>query len=73
MTTTQQPVSTFAMIVDKLRTMDEAQLKLEYIRLLERDLTKEWENITSEASFGDASDEDIVAAIQKKRYGKTHD
>ena len=70
---TQENVSTFARIVDKLRTMDEAELKLAYLRLFKSDLAKEWENITSEMDFSNVSDEEIVAAIQKTRYCNTNE
>lgn len=72
MLTTQENVSTFARMVDKLRTMDEAELKLAYLRLFKNDLAKEWESITSEMDFSMISDEEIVAAIQKTRYGNTN-
>ena len=68
MTTTQENVSTFARIVDKMRTMDEAELKLLYIQLFKDDLIKEGNEITSKMNFGNATDEDIVNAIQKRRY-----
>ena len=72
MLTTQENVSTFARMVDKLRTVDEAELKLAYILLFKNDLAKEWESITSEMDFSKISDEEIVAAIQKTRYGNTN-
>jgi hypothetical protein len=70
MTAVQEEVSTFARMVDKLRLMNEAELKLAYIRLFKEDLAKQWETITSEATFGDSTDEDIVTAIQEARYPK---
>ena len=66
----QEPVSTFARIVDKLRSMDEDGLKHAYVKLFQNDLEGEWETITKDMSFGDATDEDIVKAIQKNRYKK---
>ena len=69
---TQENVSTFARMVDKLRTVDKAELKLAYLRLFKNDLAKEWESITSEMDFSKISDEEIVAAIQKTRYGNTN-
>ncbi|WP_153796574.1 hypothetical protein [Foetidibacter luteolus] len=68
METTQESVSTFARIVDRMRTMDEAELKLLYIQLFKDELIKEGNEIASQMNFGDATDEDIVKAIQKKRY-----
>ena len=73
MITSQETVSTFALMVDKLRMMDEAELKLAYIKLFKNELAKEWEAITSQANFEDVTDKEIVAAIQKKRYGKAYD
>lgn len=64
-------VSTFALIVDKLRTMDEAELKLAWLRLFKNELSKEWEKITTQIDFSNVSDEEIVAAIQSNRYGKS--
>ncbi len=63
----QQP-STFARIVDKLRFMDEAELKLAYMKLFKKEIEEEWTRITSDANFGDTTDEEIVAAIQRKHY-----
>ena len=67
-TINQQP-STFARIVDKLRFMDEAELKLAYMKLFKKEIEEEWARITSDADFGDTTDDEIVAAIQRKRYG----
>jgi len=66
----QEPVSTFARIVDKLRVMDEEELKGAYVKLFQNDLEKEWEEITGDLTFGDATDEDILIAVQKSRYNK---
>jgi len=66
--TAQEPVSTFARIVDKLRVMDEDELEHAYLKLFQQGLEDEWEEITGELNFGDATDEDIVTAIQKNRY-----
>ncbi len=63
-----EAVSTFALMVDKLRTMDEAQLKLAYIKLFSDEINKEWESITSRANFGDISDEEIISRMEKRRY-----
>ncbi len=68
MTAVQEEVSTFARMVDKLRLMNEAELKLAYIRLFKDDLAKQWEAIASKATFGDTTDEEIVATIQERRY-----
>ncbi len=68
MTTTQEPVSTFALMVDKLRLMNEAELKLAYINLFENDLTQKWENLIEELDFKNISDDDIEKAINQQRY-----
>lgn len=73
MTTTQETVSTFARIVDKMRTMDEAELKLLYIQVFKDELINEWKEATAEMNFKDVTDEDIVKAIQNKRYPQKND
>lgn len=70
MITEEKSVSTFALIVDKLRMMDEAELKLAYVKLFKNELAKEWEEITKESDFGDVTDEEIVMAVQKNRNEK---
>lgn len=65
----KQEPSVFALIVDKLRYMDEAELKLAYVKLFRKELEEEWKNITSEADFSKVTDKDIWDAIQKERYG----
>jgi hypothetical protein len=68
-TTNQQPQpSTFAQMVDQLRTKSEAELKLLYLQFFKNDLNEEWKNITKSADFKSVSEEDIVKAIQKNRY-----
>jgi hypothetical protein len=69
MTIQGEKVSTFALIVDKLRKLDEAELKLAYIRFFKEDLVKEWEEITSRLNFGDITDEEIVERMERMRYG----
>ena len=66
---TIQP-STFAQIIDKLRNKSEKELKQLYMQLSAEDLIDEWKDITQDADFKNASEEDIVEAIQKKRYRK---
>lgn len=65
----KQEPSLFAVIVDKLRYMDEAELKLAYIKLFRKELEEEWKNITSEADFSNVTDKEIYEALQKERYG----
>lgn len=67
MQTAQEP-STFAQIIDKLRNKSEAELKQLYMQLSADSLIEEWKDITKEADFKDATEEDIVKAIQNKRY-----
>ena len=68
MIATQEKVSTFAQIVDKMRTMNEAELKLLYLQVCKDELIKEGEEITSQMNFENVTDDEIVKAIQKKRY-----
>lgn len=63
----QQP-SAFAQLVDLLRTKSEEELKLLYVKLFSDKLNEEWKEITDEADFKNASEEDIIRAIQQKRY-----
>ena len=63
----QQP-SPFAQLVDRLRNKSDEELKALYLRFFADDLKNEWAAITSEADFGNATEEDIVKAIQKARY-----
>ena len=63
----QQP-SMFAQMVDGLRNKSEEELKLLYLRFFASDLANEWKTITALADFNDATDDDIVKAIQKNRY-----
>lgn len=66
---TPQP-STFADMVDRLRFKSEAELKMLYSKFFSEELIEEWKDITKDADFKDASDEDIIKAIQKNRYNK---
>lgn len=68
MESTKEPVSAFAQIVDKLRTKTDAEIKLLYMQFFKDDFIGEWKKITSEADFSHITDEEIVAAIQSKRY-----
>lgn len=65
----RQEPSVFALIVDKLRYMDEAELKLAYVKLFRKELEAEWKDITKEADFSKVTDKEIQDAIQKERYG----
>ncbi len=67
----QQP-SIFAQMVDKLRDKSEAELKLLYTQLFANDLAEEWKNSTQETGFKNATEEDIIKAIQKNRYQGQH-
>ncbi|MES1225660.1 MAG: hypothetical protein ABUT20_59830 [Bacteroidota bacterium] len=68
----QQPQpSTFAQMVDRLRTKSEAELKMLYLQFFKDELNEEWKNITQSFDFKDTSEEDIIKAIQKNRY-KAH-
>ena len=65
----RQEPSVFALIVDKLRYMDEAELKLAYVKLFRKELEEEWKDITKETDFSKVTDKEIQDAIQKERYG----
>ena len=67
-TTQEQPISTFAKMVDKLRTKSEDELKMLYIKLFSNELIEEWNNITSDNDFNNTNEEVIIKAIQKNRY-----
>jgi len=64
----QSQPSTFAQMVDQLRTKSEAELKMLYLQFFKNDLNEEWKNITQSADFKNTSEEDIIKAIQKNRY-----
>lgn len=67
----QQPSpSTFAQMVDKLRNKSEEELKMLYIKFFANELSDEWKSITQDADFKSADEEEIIKAIQKKRYKK---
>lgn len=63
----QNEPSTFAKMVDELRTKSETELKLLYIKFFSKDLKTEWAEFTADADFKNTSEEDIIKAIQKKR------
>jgi N6-adenosine-specific RNA methylase IME4 len=65
----QEQPSTFARMVDKLRNKSEAELKMLYVQFFGNELKDEWKSITNDADFKNASEEDIIKAIQKNRYG----
>jgi len=60
--------SIFARVIDKLRNKSEAELKLLYLQLSANELAEEWKNITAQADFKNATEEDIIKAIQENRY-----
>ena len=64
----EQPISTFAKMIDKLRNKSEDELKMLYIKLFSTELIDEWKNITEDADFGNVDEREIVKAIQKIRY-----
>ncbi len=64
----QSSPSAFAQIVDKLRNKSDEELKMLYLKFFANELNEEWEKITEEANFGGSTEDDIVKAIQKKRY-----
>lgn len=66
-TTHQQWPSAFAQMVDKLRDKSEEELKSLYIKLFDNELKEEWQSITKDADFKNATEEDIIKAIQQNR------
>lgn len=64
----QSQPSTFAQMIDQLRSKTEAELKVLYLQFFKNDLNKEWNNITQSSDFKNTSEEDIIKAIQKNRY-----
>ena len=69
MESVQQSIpSTFAQMIDKLRNKSEEELKMLYIKFFSNDLINEWKNITADANFKNAAEDEIVKAIQKNRY-----
>lgn len=61
-------VSTFALMVDKLRKMDEAELKLAYIRLFKEDILEQWKVLTEEMKLMEVPEDEITEAFLKQRY-----
>ena len=70
MDASQSYPSLFAQIVDKLRLKSDEELKALYLNFFGPDLKSEWKNITENSDFKDVTEEDIIKAIQQKRYGK---
>jgi hypothetical protein len=68
MVTTSTEVSTFAKIVDELRNKSEAELKMLYIKFFSNEIAQELDDIASKAKFEGVTDDEIVKAIQHKRY-----
>ena len=60
--------STFAQMIDKLRNKSEEELKMLYLKFFSNDLINEWKNITADADFKNAGEDEIVKAIQMNRY-----
>lgn len=67
-TTQEQPISTFAKMVDKLRTKSEDELKMLYIKLFSSELIDEWKDITADIDSDNMNEEEIITAIQRNRY-----
>lgn len=64
----QTAPSAFAQMVDRLKDKSEEELKLLHLKFFGNDLNDEWREITKGADFKNATEEDIVKAIQKNRY-----
>ena len=63
--THQQWPSAFAQMVDKLQNKSEEEIKMLYIKFFENELKEEWQTITKKSDFKNATDEDIIKAIQQ--------
>ena len=68
MVAVQEEISTFAKMVDKLRLMNDAELKLAYNMLFEDEIANKWKALIEEMNFGDVSDEKITTAFFNQRY-----
>ena len=66
-TTHQQWPSAFALMVDKLRNKSEEEIKMLYVKFFENELKEEWQSITKESDFKNATEEDIIKAILQNR------
>ncbi len=70
MDASQPSPSLFAQMVDKLRSKSEAELKMLYLKIFATEVKNEWQEVTDEADFKNATEEDIIKAIQQKRHIK---
>jgi hypothetical protein len=59
---------TFKQIVEKLQTLNEAELKQAYVRLFNDDINNQWKKLSEESSLNEVSEEEIDAAFLKSRY-----
>ena len=60
--------SAFAQMVDKLRGKTDEEIKLLYNNFFATELNNGWQNLTATADFSTAKEDDIIKAIQGKRY-----
>ena len=51
-----------------IEILEAYELKMLYMQFFKDDFTEEWKKITADADFSSVTDEEIVAAIQSKRY-----
>jgi hypothetical protein len=59
--------SAFALMVDKLRTRGEEEIKLLQTKFFSSEFIDEWASITSSSNVENISEKDIVKAIVQKR------
>jgi hypothetical protein len=65
-----EKISTFALMVDKLRQLNEAELKLAYIKLFKEEIKKDWKELVDEMELTSATEEEISDAFYKMRQEK---
>ena len=65
-----EKISTFALMVDKLRQLNEAELKLAYIQLFKEEIKKDWKELVDEMELTTATEEEISDAFYKMRNEK---
>jgi hypothetical protein len=68
MVAVKEEISSFARMVDKLRLMNDAELKLAYNKLFEDEIAAKWKVLMEEMNFTDVSDEMITTAFFNQRY-----
>jgi len=68
-----EQTSTFARLVDRLRFKSEDELKLLYLELFGNEIGDAWEKATQGGNLEKVTDDEVVKAVQKKRYPHADD